>query len=99
MITSSLHHFIGPIGRRNMRLTLAGKLIVFLVFCSILYYAWTRLVPAGAKEQITALRNRLPGGGTVAPPGRSGGSEGGEPTRAEQPGDLLFITTAAKKDW
>src|SRR6266542_1931834 len=75
--------------RRNMRLTLAGKLIVFLVFCSILYYAWTRLVPAGTKEKITSLRDRLPGRGTVATPGRSGGSEGGEPARAEQPGDLL----------
>jgi extracellular solute-binding protein len=81
-----------------MRLTLFGKLVVLLVFLSILYYAWTHLLPAGTKEQIARLRERLPGQTHQGSSGRSGNGQGGV-VRAERPGDLLFITTAAKKDW
>jgi hypothetical protein len=84
-----------------MRLSLAGKLILFLVVLSVLYYGWTRLVPAQTREQIVALRERLPGqqrtGQGTAPNGT--GNQGSEPARPQRAGDLLFITTAAKKDW
>ena len=84
-----------------MRLTFAGKVVVFLVLLSILYYGWTRLVPAQTREQIVALRERLPGQkGASQRPAQDGTADPGSgPVRAERPGDLLFITTAAKKDW
>ena len=84
-----------------MRLTLAGRLMLFVVIASALYYAWTRFAPPAAKEQLTELRQRLPGGGGTAPRGATegGGGAGGEAPRVERAGDLLFITTAAKKDW
>src|SRR5262249_43563530 len=44
----------------NMRLTLAGKLIVLLVVASAIYFAWTRLVPP-------ETRARLPLPGQTAP--------------------------------
>jgi hypothetical protein len=80
-----------------MRLTLAGKIVVFLIFASILYYGWTNLVPAETRASI-----KLPNLGgirnTGSAPEKPAGPQGAQaPQLAEN--EILFVTTAAKKGW
>jgi Bacterial extracellular solute-binding protein len=96
-----------------MRLTLAGKLIILLVVASGLYFVWTRFVPPETRARFplpgqasqppaSAPPAASPGG---APPGTAegtppAGSEGAPAgSAAAASNEILFVTTAAKRDW
>src|SRR5437588_3085993 len=95
-----------------MRLTPGARLALFLVIASGLYYAWNYLVPAGTRAQVAERVRAARGGGERTPPATApaapgdGGSAsappaGGRPAPATPSAGeaILFITTAAKRDW
>src|SRR5262245_4240986 len=94
-----------------MKLSPIARLAVFLVIASALYYAWNHLVPEETRAQVRERLQTPRRDGASATPVRREPTTPEPSTASERPpspavsagsggsGDILFITTAAKRDW
>lgn len=72
-----------------MKLTPVGKLVVLIVVVSASYYVWRHLLPSETRDRLLHPQGQVKSAAGTARPAPGGGSSG----------DILFITTAAKRDW
>jgi hypothetical protein len=83
-----------------MRLTAAGKIVLFLLVVGFGIGAWRTITQgAGGGFQLPSLPGKPSNSGGSGASGGSSGSSGGEAPVARADNEIEFVITAAKKDW